>query len=162
MSTTSAPKFPQPSQPYPFNTLDKPTMASRQEVLHAYRHLYKGLLRGVQYSIPARYIVRDQIRLAFRQGDVDPAATTWDASAIKRTLWFLSAAGREKGLEHRILRNLGAVLGQEAVSREIVAAEKGLGVGEAMESNADGDDLGRMRRIGTNMRFSTTMRLWQC
>lgn len=106
MSTTSAPKFPQPSQPYPFNTLDKPTMASRQEVLHAYRHLYKGLLRGVQYSIPARYIVRDQIRLAFRQGDVDPAATTWDASAIKRTLWFLSAAGREKGLEHRILRNL--------------------------------------------------------
>ncbi|OAA63053.1 hypothetical protein ISF_04929 [Cordyceps fumosorosea ARSEF 2679] len=92
-------------------------MANRQEVLHAYRHLYKGLLRGVQYSIPARYIVRDQIRLAFRQDAPTTTATTattatttgaanWDAGAIKRTLWFLSAAGREKGLEHRILRNL--------------------------------------------------------
>ncbi|XWX01857.1 hypothetical protein V2A60_009886 [Cordyceps javanica] len=94
-------------------------MASRQEILHAYRHLYKGLLRGVQYSIPARYIVRDQIRLAFRQdpaasaptshGEAAPAVAgpeAWDAGAIKRTLWFLSAAGRENGLEHRILRNL--------------------------------------------------------
>ncbi|KAM3437490.1 hypothetical protein MY4824_001324 [Beauveria thailandica] len=95
-------------------------MASRQEVLHAYRHLYKGLLRGVHYSIPARYIVRDQIRLAFRERPAatatatatvptNTAATTttgWDAEAIKRTLWFLSAAGRQSGLEHRILRNL--------------------------------------------------------
>ncbi|KAM3531678.1 hypothetical protein MY4038_004361 [Beauveria bassiana] len=98
-------------------------MASRQEVLHAYRHLYKGLLRGVHYSIPARYIVRDQIRLAFRErlaaaapvtATVPTTTTTttaaaaagWDAEAIKRTLWFLSAAGRQSGLEHRILRNL--------------------------------------------------------
>ncbi|KAM3507595.1 hypothetical protein MY10362_001669 [Beauveria mimosiformis] len=95
-------------------------MASRQEVLHAYRHLYKGLLRGVHYSIPARYIVRDQIRLAFRERPAATAPATatatvpmntatttgWDAEAIKRTLWFLSAAGRQSGLEHRILRNL--------------------------------------------------------
>lgn len=87
-------------------------MASRQEVLHAYRHLYKGLLRGVQYAIPARYIVRDQIRGAFRNTTSTTAAAaaaataTWDAEAIKRTLWFLSAAGRQRGLEHRILRNL--------------------------------------------------------
>ncbi|PQK14142.1 hypothetical protein BB8028_0004g10720 [Beauveria bassiana] len=106
-------------------------MASRQEVLHAYRHLYKGLLRGVHYSIPARYIVRDQIRLAFRERPAAtapapapapatatatvPTTTTttttaaaagWDAEAIRRTLWFLSAAGRQSGLEHRILRNL--------------------------------------------------------
>ncbi|EJP62506.1 uncharacterized protein BBA_08590 [Beauveria bassiana ARSEF 2860] len=97
-------------------------MASRQEVLHAYRHLYKGLLRGVHYSIPARYIVRDQIRLAFRERPAATAPATatvpttttttttaaagWDPEAIKRTLWFLSAAGRQSGLEHRILRNL--------------------------------------------------------
>lgn len=82
-------------------------MASRQEVLHAYRHLYKGLLRGVQYAIPARYIVRDQLRGAFRDTtSTSTTTTTWDAEAIKRTLWFLSAAGRQRGLEHRILRNL--------------------------------------------------------
>lgn len=84
-------------------------MVSRQEVLHAYRHLYKGLLRGVQYAIPARYIVRDQLRGAFRDTtstSITTTATTWDAEAIKRTLWFLSAAGRQRGLEHRILRNL--------------------------------------------------------
>lgn len=82
------------------------TMASRQEVLHAYRHLYKGLLRGVQHAIPARYIVRDQIRSAFRDRTAAAAAAPWDAEAIRRTLWFLSAAGRHTGLEHKILRNL--------------------------------------------------------
>ncbi len=81
-------------------------MASRQEVLHAYRHLYKGLLRGVQHAIPARYIVRDQIRSAFRDRTAAAAAAPWDAEAIRRTLWFLSAAGRHTGLEHKILRNL--------------------------------------------------------
>lgn len=100
-------------------------MASKQEILHAYRHLYKGLLRGVQYSIPARFIVRDQIRRAFRQSEASsttatqPATTTagaadmkttmsagWDPEAIKRTIWFLDAAAREKGLEHKILKNM--------------------------------------------------------
>lgn len=98
-------------------------MASRQEVLHAYRHLYKGLLHGVQYAIPARHIVRDRLRLAFREPSTTTTTATtgettktttgtgetaasWDARAIKRTLWFLAAAGHEKGLEHKILKNL--------------------------------------------------------
>lgn len=107
--------------------------ASRQEVLHAYRHLYKGLLRGVQYSTPARHIVRDQIRRAFRQPVLSSSSTAanknnttpdgertgagqlaWDAEAIKRTIWFLSAAAREKGLEHKILKNMVRVHGERA------------------------------------------------
>ena len=35
---------------------------SNQEVIHAYRHLYRGLLRAVQYSAPGRYTARDQRR----------------------------------------------------------------------------------------------------
>ncbi|PKS12143.1 hypothetical protein jhhlp_001441 [Lomentospora prolificans] len=79
-----------------------------QDVIHAYRHLYRGLLRAVQYSTPARYTARDQLRKAFRQPDTtqglgNPAL---DKNAIKRTIWFLEAAAKERGLEHKILRNL--------------------------------------------------------
>lgn len=77
------------------------------EVVHAYRHLYRCLLRAVQYSSPARYIARDQLRAAFRE---TPAAL--DAEGVKRTSWFLEAAGRERGLEHAILKNLLRVRGQ--------------------------------------------------
>ncbi|KID88931.1 hypothetical protein MGU_04274 [Metarhizium guizhouense ARSEF 977] len=79
-----------------------------EEVVHAYRHLYRCLLRAVQYSSPARYIARDQLRAAFRE---TPAAAL-DAEGVKRTVWFLEAAGRERGLEHAILKNLLRVRGQ--------------------------------------------------
>ncbi|KAI0378322.1 DUF1763-domain-containing protein [Hypomontagnella monticulosa] len=71
------------------------------QVIHAYRHLYRGLLHAVQFSGPARYIARDQLRAAFREkgAKLDPRSTT-------RTLRFLEAAARTRGLEHRILRNL--------------------------------------------------------
>lgn len=71
------------------------------DVLHAYRHIYRTLLEAVQYSSPARYVARDQVRAAFRE----PTAKH-DAEVCKRTLWFLEAAVRERGLEHRILKNL--------------------------------------------------------
>jgi hypothetical protein len=46
-------------------------------------------------------VARDQLRRAFRE----PGAT-YDERGIKRTNWFLEAAAREKGMEHRILKNL--------------------------------------------------------
>jgi len=58
----------------------------------------------VQYSSPAKYEARDQLRTAFRERGA--AASAPDAPTIKRTLWFLDAAAREAGLEHRIVRNL--------------------------------------------------------
>lgn len=77
---------------------------SSQEVIHAYRHLYRGLLRAVQYSTPNRYTARDQLRKAFREPAKDGAAL--DAAGVKRTLWFLKAAQKEAGMEHRILKSL--------------------------------------------------------
>lgn len=71
-------------------------------ILHAYRYLYRSLLRAVQYSSPARYIARDQLRDAFRHGYREQ----FNQQKISRTLGFLDAASRERGLEHRILKNL--------------------------------------------------------
>jgi hypothetical protein len=80
---------------------DVSAMATEPSLTHAYRHLYRNLLRAVQYSSPARYIVRDQVRQAFR----DPNGTL-DPEAYKRTVWFLKAATKETGLEHKIIKNL--------------------------------------------------------
>ncbi|PNY29962.1 Uncharacterized protein TCAP_00134 [Tolypocladium capitatum] len=80
-------------------------MGAEADILHAYRHLYRALLQAVQFSSPARYVARDQLRAAFRERKGDGAAP-WDAEGAKRTLWFVQAAARERGLEHRILKNL--------------------------------------------------------
>ncbi|KZZ98524.1 hypothetical protein AAL_03042 [Moelleriella libera RCEF 2490] len=71
------------------------------DAVHVYRRLYRALLKAVQYASPARFTVRDQLRVAFRE----PGASL-DAEATKRTLWFLQAAAKERGLEHKILKNL--------------------------------------------------------
>ncbi|KAH8687829.1 hypothetical protein BGZ60DRAFT_363362 [Tricladium varicosporioides] len=72
------------------------------QIAYAYRHLYRGLLKAVQYSKPARYTALDQLRKSFR--NEDPA--TFDQVKINTTLEFLTGAARETGLEHKILRNL--------------------------------------------------------
>ncbi|PTB66458.1 DUF1763-domain-containing protein [Trichoderma citrinoviride] len=82
------------------------------DVTHAYRRLYRSLLQAVRYSAPARYVARDQLRAAFREKEKKPgqhgasAAAVLDGEGVKRTVWFLEAAARERGLEHRILKNL--------------------------------------------------------
>lgn len=76
--------------------------ASHAEVILAYRHLYKHLLRAVQYSKPARFVVQDRMRNAFR----DAALENFDANRIGRTLQFLDGAAKSTGLEHKILKNL--------------------------------------------------------
>ncbi|KAI0432868.1 DUF1763-domain-containing protein [Xylaria sp. FL1042] len=71
------------------------------KVIHAYRHLYRGLLHAVQFSKPARYTARNQLRRAFRE-----RGAKYDHRGIVRTILFLNAATRERGLEHRVLKNL--------------------------------------------------------
>jgi len=78
------------------------TNQSSLPILHAYRHLYRALLHAVQYSAPARYVARNQLRDAFRRGQREQ----FNQQKISRTLEFLNAATRERGLEHRILKNL--------------------------------------------------------
>ncbi|KAG6022190.1 hypothetical protein E4U41_002298 [Claviceps citrina] len=90
------------------------------DIIHAYRHLYRSLLRAVQYASPARYIARDQLRRAFREGQQQQAAPSLrlNTEGVKRTVWFLEAAARERGLEHRIVKNLLRVAGERAGRRD--------------------------------------------
>lgn len=74
---------------------------SKEEVIHAYRHLYRAALLAVCHSKPASFQARDQLRRAFRK-----KGATFDGSAIRRTVWFLHNAARERGMEHQIVRNL--------------------------------------------------------
>ncbi|KAH6891232.1 hypothetical protein B0T10DRAFT_560485 [Thelonectria olida] len=76
-------------------------MAATQEVVHAYRHLYRSLLKAVQYTNPARQIGLAQLRSGFRE-----QGAVFDREGIKRTIWFFECAARERGIEHKILKNL--------------------------------------------------------
>lgn len=76
---------------------------AQEEVLHAYRHLYRAALRAVCYSQPASTTVRDQLRRAFR----DRTSTSpFDKRTVRRTVWFLNNAARERGTEHKIVKSL--------------------------------------------------------
>lgn len=75
---------------------------SRESIIHAYRHLYRHSLRAIQFSKPARYTLRDRLRLAFRRG----SATDFEPQKVENTIEFLQYATRENGLEHKIIKNL--------------------------------------------------------
>jgi hypothetical protein len=78
---------------------------SSYEIVHAYRQLYRHTLKAVQYAKPARFTCIDRLRYAFRTS----SAADFDQVKIDRTLEFLSGAAREKGLEHKLLKNLALV-----------------------------------------------------
>lgn len=80
-------------------------MPSRHELLLAYRSLYKTSLHAVRYSSPAKYVLRDRLRRAFR----DSHASDFDAKRIKNTIKFLKAAASDTGIEHKVLKNLSLV-----------------------------------------------------
>lgn len=73
-----------------------------QEILRSYRRLYRHAMYAVQYASPARYTLRILLENAYRTGN----AADFDAQKINNTITFLEGAAREKGLEHRILKNL--------------------------------------------------------
>ena len=75
---------------------------SNRAIIHAYRHLYRHSLRAVKFSKPARYTLRDRIRLAFRKG----SATDFEPNRVQNTIEFLQYATEENGLEHKIVKNL--------------------------------------------------------
>lgn len=73
-----------------------------REILRAYRHLYTWSLRAVQFSAPARYVLRDRLRHLFRINH----RASFDQRRIDNTIEFLRGAAREKGLEHRLVKGL--------------------------------------------------------
>ena len=78
------------------------TRASPPEIILAYRHTYKALLRAVQYSIPSRHTARDRVRHAFRTSKPED----YDRIKLGRTLELLDNAAKARGIEHRIVKNL--------------------------------------------------------
>jgi hypothetical protein len=83
--------------------------SSKLDIIHAYRRLLRGALQAVQYSSPARFVVRDQVRAAFREAPSSSSSSSargFDAGVAKRTAWFLEAAARDRGVEHRVVKNL--------------------------------------------------------
>ncbi|KAK3397323.1 hypothetical protein B0T20DRAFT_470850 [Sordaria brevicollis] len=74
---------------------------SNREIVHAYRNILRWSLRAVQFSKPARFVVRDTLRAAFRDKN-----GTFEPSRIRSTLWFLESAATYRGIEHKILKNL--------------------------------------------------------
>ena len=75
---------------------------SRCDIIRSYRNLYRHALHAVQFSSPARYTVRTLIQNAYRTGK----STDFDQERVNNTLTFLHGARSEKGIEHRILKNL--------------------------------------------------------
>lgn len=84
---------------------DSPLVAARmtrKAILQAYRHLYRNALRATHHSSPAKYVIRETIRTAFRSEPTN----TFNMQRIKNTEDFLKRAERDTGIEHRILKNL--------------------------------------------------------
>lgn len=75
---------------------------SKQDILHAYRNLYKGTLKAICYSKPGRYTARTILNDTFRNRPQDD----FDAIRIQTTLKFLHTAAEHAGYEHKILKNL--------------------------------------------------------
>ena len=72
-----------------------------QTIVHAYRHLYRQGLKAIQYSTPARHVLRSTMRDSFRS-----TRDKFDPSRIANTLRFLERATNMTGFEHKIVKNL--------------------------------------------------------
>ncbi|CAI6332569.1 unnamed protein product [Periconia digitata] len=83
--------------------LHLPKVMSSQDIVHGYRHLYRHGLRAVQFSKPARYVLRDRLRLAFRK---PTQKNEYNPQRIQNTIEFLQYATTHSGLEHKVLKNL--------------------------------------------------------
>jgi hypothetical protein len=81
------------------------TAESSATIVSAYRSLYRAGLRAVQYSVPNRYIIRDRLRRAFRESPT----SDFSPRRIANTIRFLNNAAQDRGLEHKLVKNLCAV-----------------------------------------------------
>lgn len=93
---------------------------SNTPVLHAYRHVLRQGLRAIKFSKPARYTLRDRVRLAFRKSP----ANDFDPGKIENTLEFLRGAEEFNGLEHSIVKGLLRVWWDQDLARRSKFASK--------------------------------------
>ena len=86
-----------------------------KEIVQSYRRLYRHGLQAVQYSSPARYVLRDRLQRAYRDG----TAEDFNAEKIEKTIEFLSDATKVSGIEHLIVKNLHHVWWWEKKQRYV-------------------------------------------
>lgn len=80
----------------------KTAAVNQQAIVLAYRHLYRQGLKAVNYSTPARHVLRRILRSSFRSASRDE----FDPNRVVNTLQFLERAADSRGLEHKIVKNL--------------------------------------------------------
>ncbi|KAL1853870.1 hypothetical protein Plec18170_005262 [Paecilomyces lecythidis] len=80
----------------------KTAAVDQQAIVLAYRHLYRQGLKAVNYSTPARHVLRRILRSSFRSASRDE----FDPNRVVNTLQFLERAANSRGLEHKIVKNL--------------------------------------------------------
>lgn len=80
-----------------------------------YRRLWRAGHYAVQNRVPAKYAIRDNLRLAFRTETQLPTAIE-----IENTEQFLRTAGRRRGLENNIVRNICHIHWNRAQKRKSV------------------------------------------
>ncbi|GKZ82552.1 hypothetical protein AnigIFM56816_007373 [Aspergillus niger] len=78
------------------------SVVDQKTVVHAYRHLYRQGLKAINYSTPARHVLRHSLRSAFRSSSPEEL----NPRRIANTLQFLQRAADVAGLEHKIVKNL--------------------------------------------------------
>ncbi|PWY67477.1 DUF1763-domain-containing protein [Aspergillus costaricaensis CBS 115574] len=78
------------------------SVVDQKAVVHAYRHLYRQGLKAINYSTPARHVLRHSLRSAFRSSSPEEL----NPRRIANTLQFLQRAADVAGLEHKIVKNL--------------------------------------------------------
>ncbi|CCX34961.1 hypothetical protein FPQ18DRAFT_380999 [Pyronema domesticum] len=115
-----------------------PTKAT---LITTYRHLMKAGLFAVQYSNPARFQIRDKLRDAFRYTPVEH----YNPRRIQNTIDFLYTAGRYKGLEHKIVKNLCFVHYHDRTRKRKRLLGKTLGI-EDITHNAYLENLGLLNQ----------------
>jgi hypothetical protein len=73
-----------------------------QEIRQSYRLLLRSSLLAVRYAAPARYVLLQRIRRAFRSSPV----TDYDPRRIANTVTFLNNAAKDRGMEHKVVKGL--------------------------------------------------------
>lgn len=76
--------------------------ATTPHIFQSYRRLYRHALHAVKYAVPARYVVRDELRRAYRSG----SAADFNREKMDETIAFLQSATEENNCAHKILKSL--------------------------------------------------------
>ncbi|KAL5363063.1 hypothetical protein BJX96DRAFT_155112 [Aspergillus floccosus] len=107
------------------------SLADKQAVIRAYRHLYRAGLKVINYSSPSRHVLLRTLRSSFQ----DSSSRDFNPRKIANTLQFLHRAADVAGMEHKIVKNLMMVrYWEQPHLRKDLRILKGIGVNQRQSS----------------------------